>query len=144
LCYLPRLNLLPNLALTVPLEHLCKMVGQEVVFSSFLPLRCMARARAVQTFWLINNGRHRLSTLRNLLEVVGQSVWLWSTDATFHKEVLNYCRHDGFPCHRKTSHGIQGVPFSYVFCGNIPVHFSHRRKHTTHLRYTCCMQHMMA
>lgn len=127
----------------MPLEHLCKMVGQEVVFS-FLPLRCMARARAVQTCWLITNGRHRLSTLRNLLEVVGQSVWLWSTDATFHKEVLNYYRHDGFPCHRNTSHGIQDVPFSYVFSSNIPVISHTERKHTARLRYTCCIQHMTA
>ena len=119
------------------------MVGQEVVFFSFMPRRCMGRARTVQTCWLITSGRHRLSTLINLIEVVGQSVWLWSTDATFHKAVPNYCRHDGFPCHRNTSHDIQDVPFSYGLCGNIPVHFSRRRKHTTRLWYSCCIQRMM-
>jgi hypothetical protein len=33
------------------------MTGEEVVFTSFLPLRSIARARAVQTCWLITNGR---------------------------------------------------------------------------------------
>jgi hypothetical protein len=113
---------------------------------SSLPVTCVAGARAVETGRLITNSRHRLSTLRNLLKVVEQSMWLWSIDATFHKAVLNYCRHDGFPCHRNTSHGIQDVPLSYVFFGNLPVCFSHKKTyrmlsvHSFHTTYDALVQ----
>jgi hypothetical protein len=42
-------------------------------------------------------------------------------------KVLDYCRHDEFPCNRNTLHGIHDVPFSYVFCENIPVSFSQQK-----------------
>jgi hypothetical protein len=45
-----------------------------------------------------------------------------SAKAPFHKAVLYYDRHNGFPCH-----GIHDIAFSYVFCINILVYFSQQK-----------------
>ena len=64
-----------------------------------------------------------------------------SAKAPFCKAVLNYCRHDGFPCHRNTMHDIQDVQFFYVFCRFIPL--SCNKKCTTRLQHSHIVQFMM-
>ena len=67
--------------------------------------------------------------------------WTSSTKATFCKSVLNYCRHDGFLCHRNIMHDNQNVQFSYVFCRLILIPCN--KKCNTCLQHSHVIQFMM-
>jgi len=83
-----------------------------------------------QTGGIITNGKKRFVNINELVKITGAINgafqfypfavffiitgvhWTSSAKATFCRAVLNYWRHDGFPCHRNTMHDIQEAQFS--------------------------------
>jgi hypothetical protein len=90
---------------------------------------------AVQTCQLITSGRDKFGNSKKLhkstgainvaLKLCSFTVLFILTALTEYavQKVLNYCGHDGFPCHGNTSCGIHNIPL-YVFHEKIPVCFS--------------------
>ena len=151
-CHLHHLPLLSNLALTMPLVYLCKGVRKGGV--RFPPPSAQRLGQGCPNFltdqWLLGHVCQHTAILRKYYSnQCGLTIppicsflrhcryWRnFSAEATFHKEVLNHCRHDGFPCQKDTLHGILDIHFFFTSFSVTSPSISHNKKHTRCLRYT--------
>lgn len=153
-------NFLLISASTLLLEHLHLVVRWEVVIfllSSLFLSHDMhgAGTRAVQTCWPIISFRDKFVDTTKLFKSTGAiNVALWLNPFSFLHNCwwwinlqcwshISQSSFVGFPCHCNNVHAIHKVPFSFIFCRNIPL-TSCNKKCTTFFQAACFIQYMIS